>query len=103
MMARISPLAAALTALTLAGCAIGPDYQRPSAALPASFDASPTRAASAAVQADWWVLFQDATLTQLVERALHHNADVRLAARALPPRGRRIGQKSCVPRWSAAR
>jgi multidrug efflux system outer membrane protein len=55
MMARISPLAAALTALTLAGCAIGPDYQRPSAALPASFDASPTRAASAAVQADWWV------------------------------------------------
>lgn len=79
MMARISPLAAALTALTLAGCAIGPDYQRPSAALPASFDASPTRAASAAVQADWWVLFQDPTLNQLVERALSHNADVRLA------------------------
>ena len=45
MMARISPLAAALTALTLAGCAIGPDYQRPSAALPASFDAAPARAA----------------------------------------------------------
>lgn len=95
MMARISPLAAALTALTLAGCAIGPDYQRPSAALPASFDASPTRAASAAVQADWWVLFQDPTLNQLVERALSHNADVRLAVA-------RVEQADAVAREAGA-
>lgn len=95
MMARISPLAAALTALTLAGCAIGPDYQRPSAALPASFDAAPARAASAAVQADWWVLFQDATLNQLVERALSHNADVRLAVA-------RVEQADAVAREAGA-
>ena len=95
MMARISPLAAALTALTLAGCAIGPDYQRPSAALPASFDASPTRAASAAVQADWWVLFQDPMLNQLVERALSHNADVRLAVA-------RVEQADAVAREAGA-
>ena len=47
MMARISPLAAALTALTLAGCAIGPDYQRPSAALPASRLSGASSASSA--------------------------------------------------------
>ena len=31
------------------------------------------------MQADLVVLFQDPTLNQLVERALNHNADVRLA------------------------
>lgn len=97
MMARISPLAAALAAMTLAGCAIGPDYQRPAAVLPTAFDAAPARTgtATAVVAADWWTLFQDTTLNRLVGQALAHNADARLAVA-------RVEQANAVAREAGA-
>lgn len=72
----LTPLA---LALGLAGCAIGPDYFRPAAPLPAAYPEADAAAAPAAVDARWWQLFQDDTLNRLVEQALARNADLRQA------------------------
>ncbi|MRD72432.1 efflux transporter outer membrane subunit [Rhodocyclus tenuis] len=124
MNARITPtptLLASLIALALAGCAVGPDYHRPSATLPESFGeagataaandgnasaataastanpasstaesskataataapaADNTAAASQSIRKDWWTLFGDDTLNQLVTQAQASNQDLRLA------------------------
>lgn len=73
-------LAAALAGLTLAGCAVGPDYRRPAVELPASYSEAATTASSAAVARGWWKVFDDATLDHLVEQALANNSDVQQAA-----------------------
>ena len=70
--------AAALALLALlAGCTVGPDYQRPEVELPASYNVAqaPVPAADR-----WWTLFNDPVLDRLVDEALVHNRDLRAAA-----------------------
>lgn len=67
----------------IAGCAVGPSYQRPaaSAAAAGSFvegSANPRVDGHAAVDA-WWQLFDDPVLDRLVQRALTRNTDIRIA------------------------
>jgi len=73
-----------LATALLAGCAIGPDYQRPAANLPAGYGAEVSSAApgdqpSVAVNAEWWKLFQDPVLDDLMARAMANNTDLQLA------------------------
>jgi outer membrane protein, multidrug efflux system len=76
MMSRLTPIA---FALALSGCAIGPDYLRPSSVLPTAYsEASPVQQ-NAAVDARWWSLFADPILNDLVDQALQNNADLRTA------------------------
>jgi multidrug efflux system outer membrane protein len=66
----------------LAGCAtLGPDYQRPDVVpLPKQYpEPSPAGEAAASIPADWWKLYSDATLEQLIAAGRKTNADVRLA------------------------
>lgn len=78
-------LAAALTAaILLNGCAVGPDYLRPSAWLPDYFkDAPPVAIAEARSEApvnpEWWTLFGDSTLNNLIQQALDANQDLQAA------------------------
>jgi outer membrane protein, multidrug efflux system len=66
-------------ALLLAGCAkVGPDYQRPQVALPAEYPV-PAAASGAEVAADWWTLYRDPALEELVASARKANADLRQA------------------------
>ncbi|MBA4285035.1 MAG: RND transporter [Xanthomonadaceae bacterium] len=65
------------------GCAVGPDYQRPTLEAPAQFHqqaALATRAAqadvSAAVASGWWQRFDDPVLTAIVAKALADNLDL---------------------------
>lgn len=74
MSARRVLLACAL----LAGCAVGPDYERPDMALPGAYTEANVGDAPA-VRADWWKLYGDSVLDQLIAAALERNADVRLA------------------------
>jgi multidrug efflux system outer membrane protein len=70
-----------LPLLLLAGCIkVGPDYTRPDVvALPATYPAE-AAPGEAVVPADWWQLYSDATLNDLVASARKANADIRLAA-----------------------
>ena len=63
--------------LLLAGCALGPDYERPAMELPAAYPEQDVGAA--ALQSDWWKLYNDPKLDELVAAALERNADIRLA------------------------
>lgn len=68
-----------LVLAALAGCApVGPDYQRPSYDLPQTFPGA-TSAPGGEVRADWWTLYGDAKLNELVALALERNSDIRLA------------------------
>lgn len=85
-----------VVSLSLSGCLLGPDYQRPDLALPARYNAPELGAVTAAsatastsssaggavqapVNAQWWTLFGDATLNQLVQAARQDNADIQVA------------------------
>ncbi len=61
-------------AAALAGCAVGPDYERPKMDLP--------EVAASAVPAPqrWWASFHDPVLERLVDEALAANRDLRAAA-----------------------
>jgi multidrug efflux system outer membrane protein len=70
-----------------AGCALGPDYHRPSAEVPPSWrpevpwhEAAP---GDTALKGNWWELFQDPELNPLVEKALASNQNLRVAAARL--------------------
>ncbi len=72
-----------LLALTLTGCAVGPDFQRPRADLPANWvnaSAANAQAVSDQELRSWWTKFNDPQLTSLIERARAANLDLRMAA-----------------------
>ncbi len=72
--------ALALAAL-LGGCAmVGPNYQRPELALPSAYGEPDRGGAGIVVPPQWWTLYGDATLNELVRTGLERNADVRFAA-----------------------
>jgi NodT family efflux transporter outer membrane factor (OMF) lipoprotein len=61
--------AALMTAMVAAGCAVGPNYQRPSAPVPQRFKETegwkPAEPREAASGSDWWSVYGDATLDSL--------------------------------------
>jgi multidrug efflux system outer membrane protein len=73
------------TALLLSGCAVGPNYKRPTVAVPTTYRSAvpdstrPTETASLSDQ-KWWDIFQDEQLRTLIRTALQQNYDVRIAA-----------------------
>jgi multidrug efflux system outer membrane protein len=71
-----------LMTLLAAGCTLGPDYKRPIVAVPAAHRGAEGANGSSASLADlqWFELFGDDTLTQLVNTALTENFEVRIAA-----------------------
>lgn len=89
----------ALLATITAGCAVGPDFQRPAAPAVSRYTAAPlavqTESAPVAggraqhfiegrdVPAQWWTLFGSDALNQLVESAMQSNADLQAAEAAL--------------------
>jgi multidrug efflux system outer membrane protein len=83
----------------LSGCAVGPNYKRPSVNVPATYRApakDPTSAATPAQQSatsqpatasvaslgdeKWWEVFQDKELQGLIRAAIKNNYDARIAA-----------------------
>lgn len=91
--------AGVLMAITLAGCAVGPDFERPKAPDNAGYssDKLPTQTASADatggqaqrivegmdIPAQWWKLFGSPELNSLIIEALRANADVAAAQASL--------------------
>ena len=84
------PLRILLFGLWLAGCTVGPDYQRPEAGVPETFRHLQTASTSVALLEDdepespgpsepWWTSFNDPQLNRLVEEALQGNLDLEAA------------------------
>ena len=73
-------VAVALAAL-LGGCmSMAPDYQRPAAPVAAQFPYADGGAAGVpAAQLDWHAMFRDVRLQRLIDAALAHNRDLRIA------------------------
>jgi multidrug efflux system outer membrane protein len=65
----------------VSGCAIGPNYQRPTISFPETYR-SQIEAPEAASLADlpWWEVFRDDKLKVMIEEALQNNYDLRIAA-----------------------
>ena len=90
-------LAAAV--LPLAGCAVGPDFQRPAMPAPAGYTSAPLDAAAAVsgatsvpsqrlvagqdIPGDWWLLFHSPALNALIDTALADSPDIDAARAAL--------------------
>lgn len=64
---------------TLAGCAVGPDYQPPQLQLPANWQAQVHTEKGSTVTQAWQQLLQDEPLTQLINEAQQGNLDVQVA------------------------
>src|SRR5438105_3302036 len=66
----------------LLGCAVGPNYRRPDMAVPQQWAHADQPGLSAGVVAilQWWHTLQDPMLDALIERAVHTNLDLRIAA-----------------------
>ena len=76
---RLSLAALGMTIL-LSGCTVGPDYRRPDMALPSSYpESEQTQAGQGTVSAEWWKLYNDATLDGLIDATLKNNVDMRKA------------------------
>jgi len=74
-------IVAALGLMT--GCLVGPKYQRPAVDVPQEYRApAPQQAAQASSLGNeqWWQVYQDPVLTQLIHTAIAQNYDVRIAA-----------------------
>ncbi|MDR5778026.1 efflux transporter outer membrane subunit [Caballeronia sp. LZ065] len=72
---------AATLAMLIAGCAVGPDYQRPSVTVPASFKEAPEgwKVAQPADQSDrgtWWTIYNDTRLDALETQLNQSNQTV---------------------------
>jgi multidrug efflux system outer membrane protein len=82
MKARLFLLSATLLA---SGCTVGPNYKRPTVAVPGSYRGTvPDQAAQTELNAlgdqKWWDVFQDDQLRTLIRTALTQNYDSRIAA-----------------------
>ncbi len=71
---------ALLAAVALAGCSLGPDYERPALDLPPAFRATGETAAAAWPEPEWWQGFGSAELNALVSAARARNQDLAAAA-----------------------
>ena len=70
-----------ILAALLAGCTVGPNYERPKIAVPGGYaEAGAADALPDAEFAAWWRKFDDPLLSNLIERALDQNLDVGAAA-----------------------
>ena len=83
-------LLAAVAASALSACATGPNYKPPKPLPEASTtlneatrDGAGAAVTQAALPAKWWRLFDDPALDALIEKALVHNTDIRVARASL--------------------
>ncbi|MDH5331715.1 MAG: efflux transporter outer membrane subunit [Aquincola sp.] len=70
---------ALLLAAALAGCTVGPDYERPTVDSPTGWRIEYLQSADVA-NTLWWRQFDDPVLDELIEQALRDNPDLRIAA-----------------------
>jgi outer membrane protein, multidrug efflux system len=86
-------VAVPIVALLLAGCVVGPTYERPALDLPEAWPEEHVvlDTASGVALGDWWRRFEDPALDRLVERAVTANLDIRLQVARVEEARARLG------------
>ena len=79
-MVRVGRVVAAVSAVALSSCTVGPEFESPANTLPPQWRAPPAQVSANDVDVEWWKKLNDASLNELVARALESNADVKIAA-----------------------
>jgi multidrug efflux system outer membrane protein len=69
-----------LAAFLVAGCAVGPDYRRPTTDTPETYRGHGAEGDRSVADSDWTDVYQDPMLRDLIRAALANNYDVRIAA-----------------------
>ncbi|HET7833246.1 MAG TPA: efflux transporter outer membrane subunit [Gallionella sp.] len=68
-------------AVVLTACSVGPEYKRPALEVPDNYRfQQEAPAAQSVADLGWWELYQDKQLQQLLQAALEHNRDIKIAA-----------------------
>jgi outer membrane protein, multidrug efflux system len=84
---RIGLAACVLTWFVAGGCTVGPNYQRPTAPVPAKWDVTEPWRESAPkdgiAKGEWWSAFHDDDLSALEKQALDANQTIKVAAARL--------------------
>ncbi|MDD1608855.1 MAG: efflux transporter outer membrane subunit [Methylococcaceae bacterium] len=92
--------------LLLSACVVGPDYVAPKPDLPKQWHNSTahTQALDAKALANWWTTFNDSQLSQLIERSINGNFDLKKAlARIHEARAQRgIAKADYFPKINAS-
>jgi multidrug efflux system outer membrane protein len=60
----------------LAGCAVGPNYKRPTVSVPSTFPGRATSESDSLADLAWWNVFSDRSLGVLIKEALANNNDL---------------------------
>lgn len=101
-------LATAALGLLLSACqVVGPDYRLPDKAamnrgdLQGQLAGEGANVVSAPVPADWWKLYNDPRLDELVRQAMASNTDLRVAAANLQRARYQVQEAESVGGWSA--
>jgi NodT family efflux transporter outer membrane factor (OMF) lipoprotein len=85
MLPGLPPFVSALSLLgvlsALSGCAVGPDFTKPTATVPQEWrtHGNPQISTQAQVDSEWWKAFGDPTLDRLVELAYRQNLPLQVA------------------------
>ena len=75
------PAASVVIALTVTGCTVGPNYERPKLEPPAQHRALAAQpAAESLADIPWWQVFQDPALQGLIREGIASNLDLRAAS-----------------------
>ncbi|VVP60167.1 efflux transporter outer membrane subunit [Pseudomonas fluorescens] len=106
-MNRASGLAVAGLGLLLSACqVVGPDYHLPDEAaihrddLQGNLAVNDKNVVSAPVPSDWWRLYKDPRLDQLVQQAMTSNTDLRVAAASLARARAQVDEAQAAGGWS---
>ncbi len=73
------PILPLLVLLLASGCALGPNYKRPSVSVMDGFRGQSQAEVASFADQPWWEVFGDEALKSLVTQGLEHNYDVRTA------------------------
>ncbi|MEM5313370.1 efflux transporter outer membrane subunit [Paraburkholderia sp. JHI869] len=76
----LRPLALIVGVVCFGGCAVGPDYHRPSVETPSSFRYASPQAEPVDASLEWWRQFNDPVLDDLIAKAIAQNKDLAIAA-----------------------
>ena len=89
-------LLVAIAASLVAGCRVGPKYERPTVSIPAQHRSAEVPATAVSIgERKWFDMFEDEALRKLITEALQANYDVKIAAqRILEAQGRVTQTKS---------